>query len=313
MKKVNLDSKSHVYLTGGTGFVGSHLRSTFAERDVPVTLLVRENSSVKTEDNEQIQRGDVTLPETLSLHDHDTVIHLAAQTNIEVAVDEPRRTWEVNADGTLNVLEAARNANVDRILFASTASVYGPPEYIPIDELHPTNPVEPYGASKLAGEALTHSYGSSYGMETLVIRLFNTFGPGQSEDNVIPTIVSQLVDDDKVELGNLSPSRDFIYVEDAVTALLTVLKEGESGTSYNVGRGESVSIENIANMVSDAVGRDPTIVSKRERRRSDDIEIPEHVADISRTTDLGWSPDYDVKEGISEMISVLNQRSGNGL
>lgn len=299
---MNLDSGTTVFLTGGTGFVGSHLRSVLTDNDVPVTLLVREDKSVQTHKTEQVRRGDVTSPETLSFSGHDVVIHLAAQTSIEAAIEDPSATWNVNADGTLHVLEAAREASIDRFLYASTASVYGPPEYLPIDESHPTNPAEPYGASKLAGDGLVRSYASSYHLDTVVARIFNAFGPRQPTHNVVPAIVSQALDGERVELGNLSPARDFIYVRDVVDGLITILEEGDPGMAYNVGRGESVSVGEMAELVANEVNHDIDVVSTTDRQRSDDVEIPRHVADNSRLRQLGWEPSYDISEAIQETV-----------
>lgn len=311
---MHLDSNTSVYLTGGTGFVGSHLRSALTDRDVPVTLLAREGESVQTHRTEQVEHGDVTTPETPSLSGHDVVIHLAAQTSIEAAIEEPSATWGVNADGTLHVLEAAREASVDRFLYASTASVYGLPTYLPIDESHPTNPAEPYGASKLAGDGLARSYASSYNLDTIVARIFNAFGPRQPTHNVVPSIISQALDGERVELGNLSPARDFIYVRDVVDALITILEQGDPGTPYNIGRGDSVSVGEMAELVANEVDHDIDVVSTADRQRSDDVEIPKHVADISRLRRLGWKPKYDVSEAIQETVereSELSEYEGD--
>ncbi|WP_458210047.1 NAD-dependent epimerase/dehydratase family protein [Haladaptatus sp. NG-SE-30] len=297
-----LDSETSVYLTGGTGFIGSHFRNTLAERDVTVTILARPERTLDTRPNEQVECGDVTDPDSFTVEGHDVVVHLAGVTNVDDAVSNPRESWAVNADGTLNVLESARRSEVDRFCYASTASIYGSPEYLPIDEAHPTNPTDPYGASKGAGDALVRSYSSTYGMETIVGRIFNAFGPGQSEANVIPTIVTQARTDDSVRLGNLSPSRDFIFVEDVVDALITSIENGDAGTAYNIGRGEASTIETVAETVIGLLDRDVSLVSTAERQRSKNVEIPRHVADISRLQELGWSPEHDLTYGLQKMI-----------
>lgn len=299
---MSLNSDTAVFLTGGTGFIGSHLRESLFHQEIPVTLLIRDGTSIESKTNEEVQRGDVTLPESFSLIDQDVVIHLAAQTSIEDAVSRPRRTWNINANGTLNILEASRKADVDSFLFASTASIYGPPNQLPIDESHPMNPAEPYGSSKSAGDTLTRSYGSTYGLDTVVARIFNAFGPGQPKHNVLSTIIGQAKTDDKIELGNLSPSRDFIYIDDVVSGLLTILEEGESSTAYNIARGDSRTIGEIANIVKNTMDENHNIISTAEKQRDEGIEIPEHVADISRIRKLGWEPKYDIEEGIRRMV-----------
>lgn len=303
---MDLDKSTMVYLTGGSGFVGSHLRTIFTERDVPVTLLIRKETSVSTRENENIQIGDITSQESLSIEDHDIVIHLAGQTSIEAAIENPDHTWRVNADGTLNVLEKAREAGVERFLYASTASIYGPPSYLPIDESHPMNPTEPYGASKLAGDGLVRSYASSYGLDTITARIFNAFGSNQPKHNVIPTMVSQALSKGVIELGNLSPSRDFIFIQDVINALITLIEEGTEGMAYNVARGESVTVGEMAKMVTEKIDPSIEVVSTADKRRSSSIEIDRHVAEISQLKKLGWTPNYTLEEGIEKMIKESN-------
>lgn len=300
-----LGSDHRVYLTGGSGFLGRHLRAALANREVPVTLLLHSQTGIQLYDTETAQQGDILDPSSLSVSGHDIVFHLAAQTSVPDSVENPNTTWRVNADGTANVLEAARAAGVDRFLYASTASVYGPPSYLPVDEEHPTDPAEPYGASKLAGDGLVRAYASSYEIETVVARIFNTFGPGQPPHNVVGTIVSQALASSEVELGNLSPSRDFIYVEDVVAGLLRIAEGGESGAAYNIGRGESISIRELADIVLDVLDSDASVVSRSDRQRSDDIEIPDYVADTARLRELGWEPTFDLRAAAEKMWSKI--------
>jgi len=299
-----------VLLTGGTGFLGTHLRNRFAANDVPVTLLVRPGGSVTRRDNETVVQGDVTTLEGISLNGVDHVCHLAAQTDIETAIDDPVATWEVNATGTLNLLEAVRKNDIDRFLFASTASVYGPPEYLPVDETHPMNPAEPYGASKLAADRLVHAYGQSYGLDVVVARLFNLFGPGQPRYNVVGHIIEQALDGDVVELGNLSPSRDFLYVADAVDALSTVLSDGTRGEAYNVGSGTATRIGTLAEKICELVDEEVEIVSRADRQRDDDVEIERHVADTTALRSLGWEPSVSMREGL--LTTIKSFRSDGG-
>lgn len=299
---MRIDTETGVYLTGGTGFIGEHLRNVLSERDVLVTLLVRNRTDVELRGNERVQRGDITDPTTLEIEGFDAVIHLAAKTNIEVALDHPSKTWAVNAEGTANILEETRTADVERFLYASSASVYGEPRSLPIDEDHPTDPLEPYGASKLAGEALVRSYGKAYDVSTVVARIFNAFGPSQPSHNVVPTIVSQALASDTIRLGNLSPSRDFIYVYDVVQGLLSLIEEGKSGEAYNIGRGDDISVERVAEMVAELVGNEIKVTSTTDRERDENIEITRHVADTTKTKSLGWTPEYDVERGLAETV-----------
>lgn len=300
-------SPNSVFLTGGTGFLGSHLRDTLADEDVNVTLLVRPGTTVDSASNETILRGDITNSETLDIDGHEAVIHLAAQTSIERSIEMPIPTWKINATGSLNILEAVRDADIDRFLYASTASVYGPPESLPIKESHPMNPTEIYGASKVAGDRLAHAYCRTYGVPTIIARIFNTFGPGQQMHNVVPVIINQALEEDIVELGNLSPSRDFLYVKDTISALMTILSEGKCGETYNIGSGNDVQIGKLAEHVIELIGKDIEIVSTMDRQRDNNVEIPRHVADISKIHHIGWKPSYGLEAGLEETIQAFKQ------
>lgn len=299
-----------MFLTGGTGFVGSHLREKLAERNYEVTLLAREPGLVDTRSNEHIIKGDITDPETLTIS-ADAVIHLAADTNVPESIERPTVVWEINADGTQNVLEVARESAVDRFCYMSTASVYGPPSYLPIDEKHPMNPAEPYGASKLAGDRLTSAYTRAYDMSTVIVRPFNIFGPGQPKYNVVPTIIDQALKSGTVELGNLTPSRDFTYIDDAVNGIIRTFEAGKDGEAYNLGRGEPVSIGTLAEQIVEQTGSDSTIVSTSARQRDNDIEIPEHAANASKLRDLGWNSNYELQDGIKETIHATRTTENN--
>ncbi|WP_129115388.1 NAD-dependent epimerase/dehydratase family protein [Halegenticoccus tardaugens] len=301
-------SLESVFLTGGTGFLGGHLRNALASEGLDVTLLVRPATDVQARPNESVQRGDITAPESFELGKTDAIVHLAGQTSIDAAIESPRTTWEINATGTLNVLEAARNADNARFVCASTASVYGPPESLPIAEDHPMYPAEPYGGSKAAADRLVHAYHRTYELETVTARIFNTFGPEQPTHNVVPAIIEQALTSETVELGNLSPSRDFLYVEDTISALLALLKGGESGEAYNVGRGEDTEIGELADLILELIDRDVRLVSTADRQRDEGVEIPRHVSDPSKLRDLGWSPDYDLESGLGATIDAFGSK-----
>jgi nucleoside-diphosphate-sugar epimerase len=297
-----------LFLTGGSGFVGTHVRQELAERGVDVTLLLRSESNVERYENESIVRGDLTHLNNISIA-ADSVLHLAARTNIKESIAEPTGTWEVNANGTLNLLELSRSEDVDRFCYVSTASVYGPPVNLPVDEGHTLNPGEPYGASKLAGDRLAGSYNDAYGISTVIVRPFNLFGPRQPEYNVIPTIVKQALNSDRVELGNLSPERDFTYVNDAVSGILTVLEKGAGGEAYNLGRGEAVSIGTLAELITEKVGGDTSVVSVQEKQRNEGVEIAKHAADPSKLKALGWEPRIGLETGLDEVIRYQREQS----
>lgn len=301
----NLIMNEPIFLTGGTGYLGSHLRRRFEKDDIPTTLFVRSGTDVDPRVNETVVRGDIT--KQIEIGDVETIVHLAAQTSVEEAIEKPSMTWEVNATGTVRMLEAARTADINRFLFASTASVYGPPESLPIKESHPLNAVEPYGASKLAADRMVRAYHRSYGLDTVTVRPFNTFGPAQPAHNVVPSIVTQALDGGPVELGNLSPSRDFLYIEDVVDAFITALEGGDAGEIYNVGSGEGTTIHELARTAVALVDSEIKIESKSNRQRSDGVEIDRHVADTSKIAALGWSPTHDLETGMEKTIESFRR------
>lgn len=302
MKK-DITPDDSVFITGGTGFLGTHLRERLQAIGCEVTVLSRSGQVDDLGKNETAVQGDLSGVGPHIGEEHDVIFHLAAITSIGRAIDSPTTAWEVNANGTVELLEAARNSAPDLVVYTSTASVYGPPKYLPIDEDHPLNPLEPYGASKVAADRLVHAYHHTYDIPTVTARLFNIFGPQQPSHNVTSAIISQALHDDSVELGNLSPSRDFIYIEDAIEAILTIVSEGELGETYNVGRGTAVEIRELAAKIIELVDRDVDLTSIEDKRREDSIEIPKHVADISKLQSLGWKSDYDLSAGLYETIS----------
>lgn len=305
-KIINPDAS--VFITGGTGFLGSHLRERLQTVGCDVTILSRSGRVRDLKGNESVIQGDISEGNDFLRETYDVIFHLAALTSIERSVESPMVTWNVNANGTVKLLEAARETSPKLLVYASTASVYGPPKYLPIDEDHPLNPLEPYGASKLAADRLMHAYHHAYDLPTVTLRLFNMFGPGQPPHNVVSAVLSQAFDGDVVELGNLSPSRDFIYVRDAVDAILTIVSEGERGGTYNVGRGTAVEIGKLAAKIVEMIERDVKLVSAQDRQRAEGIEIPKHVADVSKLQSLGWTPEYNLTTGLKETIAAYRKQ-----
>lgn len=293
-----------VFLTGGTGYLGRYLREIFTDRGWDVTLLSRSEDGVDLAPNERLVVGDVTEKETLDFDDHRTVAHLAAFTDVNESIENPSRSWGINADGTANVLECARESNVDRLLYVSSSRVYGRPEYLPIDETHPTNPLDPYASSKLAGDRLAFSYGSAYDLSVVVARPFNSFGQGQPDTNVAAVIVDQVQNAEQVKLRELSPSRDFLHASDTAAGLAQVLTEGESGEVYNIGRGDDTAVGRLAKIAVEVSNRDIPVVASGPDQRSNDVAIPRNVADSSKLRELGWEPKFSVREGLERLLNA---------
>jgi len=219
-------------VTGAAGFIGSHTVERLVREGANVRAFVRYNSrndygwleegAFDLERDLEIFRGDLANPEAVAgaVRDVDTVIHLGALIPIPYSYRHPREFVSANVEGTLNVLEACRGHEIRRLVHTSTSEVYGTPETVPIAETHPLRPQSPYAATKVAADQIALSYHRSFGLSLVVARPFNTFGPRQSARAVIPTILSQALTRDRIELGSLDPTRDFVYVEDTVAGIL---------------------------------------------------------------------------------------------
>ena len=294
-----------VLVTGATGFVGPHLVQALAGKNARVNILsmgMDEIPSSLCAENFDIAIGDVTKPETLDgiTESVDFVFHLAAISNVDYAVKNPVKTYDVNVRGTLNLLEEVRKNQVQKFVYISSSHVYGVPQYIPIDEKHPLAPREPYSASKAAAENIVAAYSGAYGINTAIVRPFNIYGPGQEESFLIPSIIKQASGNDVIEVGNVEPTRDFTYITDVVTGFLKIAESG-SGI-YNIGSGIEVKIGNIIRMIVDIVNPDIEIVSVVDRQRSGGVEIPRMCADVSRLKEIGWVPKVGLDEGLKTMI-----------
>lgn len=294
-----------IIVTGGTGFIGEHLVSKLAREGKDVTVLKHSQTlseSVQTSDI-RTDEGDITEFDKLpSFEEYDTVVHLAGKVSVSDSIKNPRNTFKANIHGTENVLERARLDDINKVLYLSSASVYGDPESLPISEEVTTSPLHPYAASKLAGENMVEAYTHSYDMNSVSARVFTVYGPGQKSDNLVPEVIQQLERGvDVVELGNIEPTRDFIYVKDVAKAIITLLNNLEEGYDvYNIGSGNENSVEKIVRQLLIAKGSTATIDSSTGRK--DDIEIERMVSDSTKLRNLGWEPEYDLEKGIRATI-----------
>ncbi len=293
-----------VLLTGATGFVGPYLVRELLDRKARVKVLTMDKARNLTglEDEITLVRGNIIDPGSLQniLKDIDIVFHLAAVSNVNYAIAHPRETFEINATGTLNLLEEARKNTIGKFVYISSSHVYGVPQYLPMDEKHPVSPIEPYAASKASAEMLVNAYDLNYGLKTAIIRPFNMFGRGQSEDFIIPSIIKQAQEKDTIELGNLTPTRDLLYITDAINGMLTVAEHGDG--IYNLGSGRETSINEVVETVINIIDHAKKYVSIESRRRSNAVDIPRMCADVSRLKKLGWQPEIDLRDGLMKTI-----------
>jgi len=305
-----------VLVTGAAGFIGSHLAEALARDGAEVRAFVRYNSrndygwleqlDDTLRDEVEIFRGDLTNPEAVAnaVKDRETVFHLGALIPIPYSYEHPREFVEANAVGTLNVLEACRREPVRRVVHTSTSEVYGTALRVPIDEEHPLNAQSPYAATKIAADQLALSYRRSFDTPVVVARPFNTYGPRQSARAVIPTLITQALALESVELGSTHPTRDFLYVEDLARGFMRCAEaDGVEGEVINLGTGTEISIAELAETVFRLVGRESALTYSEDRARPGKSEVERLLADASKAKRLlDWEAEVSLEEGLRRTI-----------
>jgi len=251
----------------------------------------------------EVRLGDITDPFFIRelVADCDIVLHLAALIGIPYSYIAPSSYLATNAGGTLNLLEACRQAKTARVVVTSTSEVYGTALYIPIDERHPLQGQSPYSASKIAADKLAEAYYRSFDLPVVTLRPFNTYGPRQSARAVIPTVLAQAFQGAKeIQLGNLAPQRDLTFVTDTARAfVLAVTASGIEGETIHFGQGSAISIQELAELCLQAAGRTARLVSVGQRSRPEKSEVGLLLSDSSKARKLlGWSPEVTLSDGL---------------
>jgi len=295
-------------VTGGAGFVGSHLARALLDRGAEVTVL--DDCSVgdpaRVPDQATFVEGDVRDPATVSdlLCGTDLVFHQAALASVDRSVEDPEASHSRNATGTLRVLEAARRHDVDRVVLASSAAIYGQPEYLPVDEGHPTEPTSPYGLDKLAADHYARLYHDRYGLETVPLRYFNVYGPGQSDEYaaVVAVFRDQALAGEPITVeGDGTQTRDFVHVDDVVRANLcaATCDAASCGRAYNVATGDSVTVSQLAELVAEIADAEAGIVHVDPREG----DVQESVADVAAAREqLGYEPTVTLEDGLRDLL-----------
>ncbi len=309
-------SGKKVLVTGAGGFIGSHLVSALLEHGAHVRAMVRYNSRNSHGQLSDIVRaapgildivaGDIRDTRFVrnAVGDQEIVFHLAALIGIPYSYVAPSNYVDTNIVGTLNVLEAARDAGTSRIVSTSTSEVYGTARYVPIDEAHPLQGQSPYSASKIGADKLAESYHLSFGLPVVTLRPFNTYGPRQSPRAILPSLVLQALSGDVIRVGSLDPVRDLTYVSDTVKGfLLSGSVERIEGQTINLGTGTGYSIRELVDKTCDAVGRKPAILVDEARVRPEGSEVLRLISSNALASEkLGWSPAVSIDEGIRAMV-----------
>jgi len=307
-----------VLVTGADGFIGSHLTEALIREGFKVRAFVQYNSfnswgwldqcAADTKGQFEVFPGDVRDPYGVkeAMKGCDAVLHLAALIAIPFSYNSPGTYVDTNVKGTLNVLQAARELGMKRIIHTSTSEVYGTAQFVPITEVHPLQGQSPYSATKIAADQLAYSFYSSFDLPVVTVRPFNTYGPRQSARAVIPTIITQIANGArKVQLGALSPTRDFSYVQDTVNGFLAVLNSTNGlGQVVNLGSNFEISIGDTVSLIAESMNATVEITSSQERLRPDNSEVERLWADNSKAHELfGWQPTYHGREGFKRGLS----------
>lgn len=305
-------SNQHVLVTGGAGFIGSRLVHRLTpDNDVVVFDSLTTGTRDRLPESVSLVEGDIRDQEALeaTVRDADVVFHQAALVSVGASVEDPSRSHDINVEGTLNVLEAARRHDA-RVVLASSAAIYGHPETIPVSETHSKEPTSPYGLDKLACDHYARLYHDLYELETVALRYFNVYGPGQTGGQyagVMSVFIEQALASESLTVdGDGEQTRDFVFVDDVVEANLLAAQTEAVGEAYNVGTGSSISIRELAELVRDLGDSGADIVHRDPR--PGDIEHSE--ADISQAREtLGYEPTVSISEGLERTIEWVENRT----
>lgn len=297
-------------VTGGAGFIGSHLVEALVSEGYDVRVVDDLSTGRKSNlgavlDRIEFIKGDIRDPVIIieAVKGVDLIFHLAAKINVEESYVKPELYWEVNVLGTKLIVESMVRMGVKRLIFISSAAVYGDPVYLPINEKHPLNPLNPYGETKLEAEDIIRQYLERGDVEAVVVRLFNAYGPRQ-EGNPYAGVVQKFIErvsmgKPPIIFGDGLQTRDFIYVKDVVDGLIHVMESVDGSMVVNLGTGVETSILDLARLILELYGRKDLKPIFTDPRPGD---VRRSVADISRLKSLGWSPRYSLRSGLYDML-----------
>ena len=309
-----------VLVTGADGFIGSHLVETLLDEGYEVRAFVLYNSfntwgwldtfSKEKLDKIEIFTGDVRDPNAVrqAAKGVDAIFHLAALIAIPYSYYAPDAYVDTNIKGTLNILKAARDLNIERVLVTSTSEVYGTAQYVPIDEKHPYQGQSPYSATKIGADRIAESFYRSFELPVTIVRPFNTFGPRQSARAVIPTIITQLLSGKtEIKLGSLTPTRDFNYVKDTARGFLEIYRSDKTiGQEINIATQKEISIGQLAEELIRQINPQAKIVCDEQRLRPTKSEVERLLGCNAKIKELtAWEPRYTFEEGLAETIEFL--------
>lgn len=307
-------------VTGADGFIGSHLTELLVREGWQVRALAQYNSfnhwgwleDIDCLDSVEVVNGDVRDPHFCKhiTRSVDTVFHLAALIGIPYSYVAPDTYVATNVTGTLNVCQAAKENGVERVIHTSTSEVYGTAQYVPIDEAHPLQPQSPYSASKIAADSMAMSFYNAFELPVTVARPFNTYGPRQSARAVIPTIISQIATGKtQIKLGDVSPTRDFNFVEDTCRGFLALANaDAAVGQTVNIASNYEISVGDTLDLIRELMGRDVEFITDEQRLRPGKSEVFRLWGDNTLIKKLtGFSPSHDIRTGLRKTVDWFTQ------
>jgi len=311
-----------VLVTGAGGFIGSHLAERLAQLGARTRCFLRYTSqgslgwlsASPLRSELEIIHGDIRDYESV-LHaakDADVIFHLAALVGIPYSYHSPRSYVQTNIEGTLNVLEAARRHETERLICTSTSEVYGSALYVPIDENHPLQGQSPYSATKIGADKIAESYHLSFDLPVSIARPFNTYGPRQSSRAVIPTIITQALAQPSVKLGNMHTTRDFNFVSDIVEGFIAIAETPATiGKTLNIGSGTETSIRDLTDVIFELIGAKCPVEIDESRLRPEASEVDRLCASSLLLSELTtWRQKIALREGLTRTIEWIGQNLG---
>ena len=313
----------NVLITGADGFIGSHLAEALVENGYDVRAFVYYNSfnsygwldsiSKVTKNKIEFFSGDIRDPNGVreAMKGIDIVFHLAALIAIPFSYHSPDSYIDTNVKGTLNIIQAARDNNVKRVLVTSTSEVYGTAQFVPITELHPKQPQSPYSASKIGADAIADSFYRSFDLPITIVRPFNTYGPRQSARAVIPTIISQLLNGvNEIKLGDITPTRDLLFVKDTVNGFLKIAQcDKLIGHEVNIATQSEITVGDLAQELINNINPNAKIITDEVRLRPEKSEVFRLFGSNEKLKSFtNWKQNYTLQEGLKETVEWFSQK-----
>lgn len=318
-----IGKRKKVLVTGADGFIGSHLVEELLTQNYDVKAFCYYNSfntwgwldtfPKEKLDKIEIFTGDVRDPNGVraAMQGCDIVYHLAALIAIPYSYHSPDSYVDTNIKGTLNIVQAAKDLNVERVIVASTSEIYGTAQYVPIDEKHPKQPQSPYSATKIGADSIADSFYRSFNLPITIVRPFNTYGPRQSARAIIPTIITQLLNGfEEIKLGDLTPTRDLLFVKDTVKGFIEIAQsESLIGHECNIATNSEISMQKMADTLVNLINPKAKIVQDKARLRPEKSEVFRLFGDNSKILEhTNWKVEHTLKEGLQKTIDWFSDK-----